>query len=316
MPSRPRALPDVPPTFAPFPDWARVPRSYEAIGEGADNANFLAGAGLAALHPIAMCGHPLGSLLRQRLALSSAEAVVKLQGRTEDAATLRDHLYLTRAGDEPGPAGRTLLAWRALSAKTGARSVQWLDALPVLLQLSGDEPVRQAIEIAIGLASSEGSTIKAAADAGMRAIQLTNSRSLGLWLADAVLARRLNWPLPVPLLAANLKRDAWRFASGSQADPAPWHTACAGAYVCAAAKAADLYADLARKAERLLEAAPRQRGKGTGEAVMAFMSEDALAARARSGTSDRSSRRLFERLTELGAVRELTGRATFRLYGL
>jgi Protein of unknown function (DUF1403) len=48
--------------------------------------------------------------------------------------------------------------------------------------------------------------------------------------------------------------------------------------------------------------------------------EDAVLPSARSANnknmSDRGLRRLFDRLVTLGAVRELTGRATFRLYGL
>lgn len=324
MPSRPRTLPDPPPNVPSFPDWARArprsgprpPGSHGAVAEIPDNAEFLAGAALAVLHPIARSEHPLGCLWRQRLALANAEAIVKLQGRTEDAAKLRDHLYLTRAGDDPGPAGRTLQAWRALGAKTGARPALWPEGLPALLQLANDEATQEAMETATGLASAQGNPIAAAADTAASTITLTQSRTLGFWLADAVLARRLNWPVPIPLLAANLKRGSLRFAAGPHAVPRAWRTACAEAYARGGAIAFDLYADLARKAERLLAEAPKQRGKDTHETVMALLSEDALAARAGTRASDRSGRRLFERLVELGAVRELTGRSTFRLYGL
>lgn len=44
---------------------------------------------------------------------------------------------------------------------------------------------------------------------------------------------------------------------------------------------------------------------------------DALAPAALTGLmSDRAARRLCDRLVTLGVVRELTGRETFRLYGL
>jgi Fic family protein len=48
-----------------------------------------------------------------------------------------------------------------------------------------------------------------------------------------------------------------------------------------------------------------------------LLDEDSLSATTPiSGLSERRARRLFDRLVELDVVRELTGRASFRLYGL
>jgi len=51
--------------------------------------------------------------------------------------------------------------------------------------------------------------------------------------------------------------------------------------------------------------------------VARILEEDAVGASMRPGNlSERAARRLFDRLVSLGALRELTGRPTFRLYGL
>ncbi|WP_244438282.1 DUF1403 family protein, partial [Afipia birgiae] len=94
--SRARIIPEPPPTFPPFPGWARE----AAAGEEAADAMFLAGAALAAIHPIARGEHPLGLLWRQRLALASAAVLVGHAGRTEDEASLRDAWYLRRERDD------------------------------------------------------------------------------------------------------------------------------------------------------------------------------------------------------------------------
>ena len=63
---------------------------------------------------------------------------------------------------------------------------------------------------------------------------------------------------------------------------------------------------------------PKLRAKGAGAALQALLDEDCLAASSEIGgqLSERGARRLFDRLVAFGAIRELTGRATFRLYGL
>ena len=87
----------------------------------------------------------------------------------------------------------------------------------------------------------------------------------------------------------------------------------------AALHAIDLSADLRRRAERLLAIAPKLRARGAEGIIERLLGEDALVASRsgrNSGISDRGLRRLFDRLTGLGAVRELTGRPAFRIYGL
>ncbi len=76
-------------------------------------------------------------------------------------------------------------------------------------------------------------------------------------------------------------------------------------------------AEFARKADRLLAVAPKLRAKAADTVVDKLLSDDAIVASEKiAGMSDRGLRRLFDRLVELGAVRELSGRPTFRIYGL
>ena len=63
--------------------------------------------------------------------------------------------------------------------------------------------------------------------------------------------------------------------------------------------------------------AGRLRAKAAPAVVDALLDQDAVGPCLRvRGLSDRGLRRLYDRLASLGAVRELSGRAAFRLYGL
>jgi len=146
---------------------------------------------------------------------------------------------------------------------------------------------------------------------------------LAFWLADAVLAARLRWGSAgapaVPLLAGPLLHSSLKTGEGRRPRPgdADWPRLCCLAYARAAAAGCDLGADLSRRAEKLNSVAPKLRAKGAGAVVTALLDDDALAPAARlGGMSDRGMRRLCDRLVTLGAARELTGRPTFRLYGL
>jgi hypothetical protein len=287
------------------------------VGDGAAEAAFRAGAALAALNPIARAEHPLGGLWRQRLALANAAVLARQGGRTEDAAALRDAWYLRRDGDDPGPAGRILKAWRRLGAPGALQTDVWTPRLATLLELRRDDALEEIVARAASLAKGQGSAVAAAAEIAAASLRLRpDAEALALWLADAVLAHRLNWPAPVPMIAGEMRRSELRAAGRHGGADGAWLAACSLAYARAAAVAADLYADLARRACRLLAVAPQLRGRDADLIIAILIGEDAQAARTGKTVTDRSSRRLFDRLVALGAVRELTGRPTFRLYGL
>ncbi|HEY8137858.1 MAG TPA: DUF1403 family protein, partial [Methylocystis sp.] len=143
-----------------------------------------------------------------------------------------------------------------------------------------------------------------------------------LWVSDLALARRLGWDAPVPLLATAIAHASPRRGpSGKRPRPgdADWVDAAAGAYAIAAQEAYALAMELTRRSQSLLTAAPKLRAKGAGRVFELLLADDALSpARAAKSArlSDRAARRLFDRLVELGAARELSGRPNFRLYGL
>ena len=185
---------------------------------------------------------------------------------------------------------------------------------PLDLERAGE--LAAALEHAVGRGRPAPLAAAAAAEAviEMRA----DGEPLALWAADAALAKSLNWPVAAPLLAGALFS---RKTGGEGRRPRPgepaWGKVVALAYARAALAALDLAQDLSRRSARFAEAAPKLRAKGKGRALEALLGDDAASAAAPlQALSVRARRRLFERLVALGAARELTGRATFRLYGL
>ena len=139
---------------------------------------------------------------------------------------------------------------------------------------------------------------------------------------DITLAVRLRWPRPVPLIAVKILDPSLRSPGASRrpgpSDPA-WPSIAAGAIALAAAAALDLAADLARRSKTLIAVAPKLRSKPAQTIVDLMLAQDCVSpaeAARHAPMTGRAARRLFDRLVALGAARELSGRPTFRLYGL
>ncbi|MGH6884181.1 MAG: DUF1403 family protein [Hypericibacter sp.] len=150
--------------------------------------------------------------------------------------------------------------------------------------------------------------------------QLPQAELLALLLADLVLAERMRWPVSVPLLMTQIGHAVLRVGDPRRR-PRPgegdWPRTIATAYALAATVALDLAGELERRVGVLQAVVPKLRAKGAGGIVAALLDDDALTPASAPGSmSERALRRLFDRLVDLGAVCELSGRPAFRLYGL
>jgi hypothetical protein len=277
-----------------MPSWVTSARS-----ETLEDVAFLSGAALSHLHLVLGRAEVPQALLRDRLALRAAEACMVFSGRPERAGELRDAVHLLRPDDLPGPAGETYLAWwraveRPLSIKALGRAV----------------PTFEPGQIAAWVDAGKGAPVtRAAMVLEVVLTEAPRAEVPALILADAAVAQALGWGHIVPLLAAGLKPADLR-KRGDELRLA-FHRAI----VLSAVDAVRQAADLARRAAHLKAVAPKLRAKGAGEAVEMFLTRDAVAPAALP-LPDRAARRLCDRLVDLGAVRELTGRDTFRLYGV
>ncbi|MCA1337921.1 DUF1403 family protein [Pseudooceanicola marinus] len=277
-----------------IPPWIRGARS-----ESPEDAAFSSGAVLSHLHLVLGREAVPQALLRDRLALRAAEACVAFSGRPERAAELRDAIHLLRPGDLPGPAGEICLEWRRavdrpVSVKALARALPHVEAslISSWLDAGRGTPVTRAAMVLEAVCT-----------------QAPRVDVPALVLADTALAQALGWTHVVPLLAAGLKRADLRKRGEDL------RLACHRALLASGVEVVRQAADLTRRAAHLKAITPKLRAKGAGAAVEIFLTRDAVAPSAMP-LPDRAARRLCDRLVALGAVRELTGRDTFRLYGV
>jgi hypothetical protein len=294
---------------------------------------FFAGAGIAHLDQLLRAGEggvePVFSgALRQRLALKAAATCARLARLREDDAALRDAEHLSGVGVETSPAGRVHRLWRHFAqrpvrfdAATLSLAIEHLEAPSAVDAERLAEAFRQTVASADNpLAAAERAS--EAAMSYLAAVPAIDAEFFALWLADVALAQKLGWQAPVPLLATVIAHPVLRREpNGRRPRPGDcdWSNALAGAYALAAREAVDLAVPLSRQTQKLFDATPKLRAKGAERVIEMLLADDCVTpARVakRAKLSDRAARRLFDRLIELGAVRELSGRANFRLYGL
>jgi hypothetical protein len=304
---------------APIPAWARA---SGRAGEG--DPLFAAGAGLALLDAALCRDAPEAGVRRARLALQSATASAKILRINADAAALRDLRFAV--GDPLGPAATLLSLWSDGAGRPPSLDPSRIFHAAARVDLVLPDP--NGLAASLKACAGEGDPVSAATKAAALAFAAVPdaatppSEIFALWLFDMVIAIRLRWPRPVPLIATKILDPTLR-QPGAGRRPRPgepaWEKHAAQAIALAAASALDLAADLSRRSNTLIAVAAKLRSKPAQKIVDLLLAQDCVSpaeAARHAPMTGRAARRLFDRSVLLGAAREFSGRPTFRLYGL
>ena len=304
---------------APVPSWAKI---LGRAGQG--ESLFSAGASLALFDAFLRRDPPCRAVLRQRLALQAAAASARILRLRADEAALRDLRFAVIA--DLSPAAKLLELWRDLARRPPALEAGRIANATALLDLALPDP--DGFVSSLKDCAGQGDPLSAAARAAALAFAAfaegrpAEAEIFALWTFDCVLALRLRWERPPPLITTKMLDPALR-SHGADRRPKPgepgWEKAAAGATALAAVAALELGAELSRRADTLLAVAPRLRAKPAKIVVDLLLGEDCVSspeAARKAAMTDRSARRLFDRLIRLSAVRELSGRDAFRVFGL
>jgi hypothetical protein len=305
-------------TLPKLPNWVTSQRT-----ETPETVAFRSGAALTVLDTLVSDqkhGVPI-KLLANQLALQAATATSKLEGRLAREADIRDAYHLTPPGEVRGPDGDLLAFWRD-GARLKLVGRDWHASVQGLVGAAFADDVLRWIASGADCAKTHGPL--AGCVAVMRTVLEVDDRAerIACLSSDIILARALNWTSVLPVTAQHLTKKMLRDLVANEQGAG---LKVQARLLISIEDAIRLARDLASRAMLLQAAAPKLRAKGSDAAVALFLSEDAIGPSMMlspkiQGTTipmtDRAARRFCDRLVDLGVARELTGRPTFRLYGI